>query len=247
VKGAFGRADDDALVGIERAAHSGRRITARRARKQKRARHSARGWSIGALTVTPVIAVVAVIVVLAGVAGAAIALGGRHSRRRASATQTSTRPTASTTKPRPTTSPAVNGVYARFTDDVGTVHYMYCTTAAGCGLLDVAKNGTSTISVMARNGAFHDVKRVVIKHDPCIDIVRNAQRVGVPGDLAAVTTTDLRNAGSQLIKGIRAPARVVGDISVHFDHPVLEGCDFSGTPDFTRRVSSPVTEYVPTR
>jgi hypothetical protein len=89
------------------------------------------------------------------------------------------------------------------------------------------------------------VQRRVIQHDPCIDIVQNAVRIGKPGDFVAITTTNLHPAGRQSIKGISVPARIAGDVAVHFEYPEVPGCDFSGTPDFSRPVDSPVTEYVP--
>jgi hypothetical protein len=136
-------------------------------------------------------------------------------------------------------------VYIRYTDAAATVHYMYCTQSAGCGLLDVAKNGTSTIAARLVGGVWHRQERDVIKHDPCINIVQNGVPIGTPGDLVAIRTTNLRPEGRQTIKGIAVPARIAGSIAVHFTYPIVPDCSFAGTPDFTQPVDSPVTEYVP--
>ena len=85
----------------------------------------------------------------------------------------------------------------------------------------------------------------MIRHDPCINIVQNAVPIGKPGDFVSVTTTDLHRAGTQTIKGIPVPARIVGTVATRFEWPQVPGCTFTGTPDFTQRVDSPVTEYVP--
>ena len=243
----FGRADGDVLTGVERAAHTGRRITARRARRQKRSQQSARGWSIGSLTVTPVLALGVAVLVLAGAAGAAVALGGgKDAAPKESGSATPARPISSSTHPPTTAAPAVKGIFIRYTDAAAVVHYMYCTKAAGCGMLDVAKDGTSKMAVTSLAGVWHREQRVVIKHDPCIDIVENAVQIGQPGDLARVTTTDLHRVGTQTIKGIPAPARIVGTVAVRYEYPHVSNCTFSGMPDYTQRVDSPVTEYVPT-
>jgi hypothetical protein len=93
---------------------------------------------------------------------------------------------------------------------------------------------------------WHREQRVVIRHDPCINIVENAVPIGKPGDFVSVTTTDLHRAGTQTIKGIPAPARIVGNVAVRYEYPQVPGCTFTGNPNFTQRVDSPVTEYVPT-
>jgi hypothetical protein len=240
----YGRADGGVLVGIERAAHTGRRITGRRARRQKRARNSNQGWTIGSLTVTPVVGIVVALFLIASAAGAAVALGGKHDARkmvdratpvsRVSAAAPSSKPAA----------PSVKGIYVRFADTAGRFHYMYCTQAAGCGVLDVAKDGTSKIAVASVAGVWQKEQRTVLKHDPCINIVQNAEPIGKPGDFVMVRTTNLRREGTQVIKGISAPARIVGDFAVRFEYPDVPNCTFENG-DSTQHVDSPVTEYVP--
>jgi hypothetical protein len=256
MKNAYGRADGDVLTGVERAAPTGRRITARRARAQKRKPRSSRLWSVGPLTVSPLVAAGVLIVLLAGAAGAAIVVTNGSSKPKASGAETviggasssTTRPPTSHT---PTTHlPAkavapVKGIYIRFADAGRSMHYMYCTQARGCGLLEVAKGGSSTVVAVLSAGVWHRVKRDVLRHDPCINIVQNGVRVGKAGDFAMVVTTDLRPTGTKTIKGIRVPARVAGTIAVHYEIPEQAGCTFSGTPDVARTVESPVTEYVP--
>jgi hypothetical protein len=249
VKDVYGRADAEVLTAVERAAHNGRRITARRARRQKkRANQAGRGWSLGPLTISPAVAVVVGIVVLLGVAGAAAAVGGGHESHSKSAAR---KPSSSgarrsgsvTSSTRSGSSvPAVKGVYVRFADVGGTAHYMWCTRATGCALVDVAKNGSSTVVASLAGGVWHRVERNVIEHDPCINIIQNGARIGRPGDLVMVRTTDLHPAGTQTIKGVAVPARVAGTIAVHTEHPDVPDCTFSGTPDFTQGVNSPVTE-----
>lgn len=244
-KGAFGRADGEVLTGIERAPLSGRRITSRRARRQKRSQQSARGFTVGRWSVAPIVAVGIAVALIAGVAGAAVLLGGGHSTsKRAIPVTTSPRAASSTSPPSTSVGPAA-GVYVRFADAAKTIHYMYCTVARGCGLLDVATNGSSKVTAVLVAGVWHLEQRVVIQHDPCINIVQNGVKVGKPGDLVRVTTTDVHPAGTKTIKGVRVPARIAGTISVHTETPEQPGCTFSGTPDFSRNVDSPVTEYVP--
>jgi hypothetical protein len=242
----FGRANGDVLAGIERAARSGRRITARRARRQKRSQQSGHGWSIGSLTVTPVVALGLAILVFAGAAGAAVALGGNHAARKEQRRATPARSVTGSTRSSPTTLPGVKGIYIQFPDVAAVVHYMYCTKAAGCGVLKVAKGGRSTISVHSRAGVWSRVQREVIRHDPCINIVENGFNVGKPGDFVMVTTTNLRSVGRQVIKGIAVPARIVGDLGIRFEYPDVPNCTFTGS-DSARHVDGPVTEYVPVR
>jgi hypothetical protein len=246
MKDAFGRADGDVLTGVERAAHNGRRITARRARRQKRARHASRGVRLGSVTLSPLVAVGLIVLVLAGAAGAAFAIAGTRSPGHEAATdRTRVVPVPSSTHATPSVVPTAKAVYVRYADETGYKYYLYCTAATGCGLLDIAQDGTSKIAVTPSGGVWHREQREVIRHDPCINIVENAVHVGKPGDLVRVETTDLRRVGTQTIKGIAAPARMVGELSVRYEHPDVAGCSFSGFSDFTRRVDSPVVEYVP--
>jgi hypothetical protein len=244
----FSRADGGVLVGIERAVRTGRRITGRRARRQKRARNSNHGWTIGSLTVTPVVAIVVAVVVIASAAGAAVALGGRRGARKAAGNATPvSRVAVSAPTSVPKAAPSVKGIYVRYADTAGRSHYMYCTKAAGCGVLDVAKDGTSKIAVASLAGVWHQEQRTVLKHDPCINIIQNAAPIGEPGDFVMVQTTNLRQAGTQVIKGIPAPERIIGDFGVRFEYPVVPNCTFPGSSDSTQQVDSPVTEYVPKR
>jgi hypothetical protein len=243
----FGRAGGDVLVGIERAAHTGRRITGRRARREKRARNSSRGWSIGSLTLTPAVAVVAAILVIASAAGAAVTLGGKHGAPKATGRATPVSRVSAAAPSSTPAAPSVKGIYARYADTAGRFHYMYCTKAAGCGMLDVAKDGTSKIAVASLTGVWHKEERTVLKHDPCINIVQNATPIGKPGDFVMVQTTNLRRVGTQVIKGISAPARIVGDFAVRFENPDVPNCTFDGSGNSTQHVDSPVTEYVPKR
>jgi hypothetical protein len=201
------------------------------------------------LTVTPVVAVVLVGVLFAVAAGAAVALGGKKSTRKEAAgtTPTTTRVASSSTRPLPPSAAAgaADSVYVRYADAAKVVHYMYCTTAKGCGLLEVAKDGSSKITATPIAGVWHLEQRFVIEHDPCINTVQNAQRIGTPGDLVRVVTTDLQRDGTQTIKGITVPARITGGIAERIEHPVVPGCTFTGYIDFTQPVDSPVTEFVP--
>jgi len=250
MKDAFGRADGQVLANVERAALTGRRITARRARKQKRrAQHSARALSVGPLTFTPIALVAVSVVLLAGVAGAAAMLGGGGNSKKAGSVVTlpSGAPTtnAPTTNAPTTATGLTNGIYVRFADAVNTVHYMYCTAAGGCSLVDVAQNGSSTVAAALTGGVWHTEERKVIQHDPCINTVQNGQRVGKPGDLVVTDTVNLRPAGTQRFGGIAVPARITGTIARIYDAPEQPGCTFGGFTDSTLPVDSPVTVFQP--
>jgi hypothetical protein len=244
----FGRAEADVLTGLERAAHTGRRITARRARRQKRHHQASKTWSVGPLTFTPMLIAIVAIVLLAGAAGAAIvASSGKSTATPVDHTAAVSGSRAATpATPRPTTVVAPRqGIFIRFVDAAKSAHYMHCTQAKGCDLIDVAKNGSTTIAAVPSGGVWHRVERFVLRHDPCINIVQNGVRIGKPGDFVLVRTTDLHVAGTKTIKGIRVPARVIGSITAHFETPEQPGCTFTGVPDSARVIDSPVTEYVP--
>ena len=246
MKDAYGHADGDVLTGVERAAHSGRRMTARHARRNKRTRPNTRGWSLGPLTITPALALMIAALLVTGAAGAAVALNGsRAPAHKQAGGATPAHKVSSSTRPSTSVAPAAKSIYVRFPDAAGTVHYMYCTKAAGCGLLDVAKNGSSTIAVSSRTGVWHRVQRTVLRHNPCINIIDKLQQVGKPGDLVSVMTTDLHQSGTQTIKGISVPARIAGTVTLAFQYPVVPNCTFSGTTGYAHPVSARVTEYVP--
>jgi hypothetical protein len=243
----FGRAEAEVLAGVERAAHTGRRITARRARRQKRHHHTSKAWSVGPLTVTPMLIAIVAIVLLAGAAGAAIVASSGKSAAKPvhiSAVGGSRPSTAETPTPTTVVAPR-QGIFIRFEDAAKAEHYMHCTQAKGCDLIDVAKNGGSTIAAKPLGGVWHRVERFVLRHDPCINTVQNGVHIGQPGDFVLVRTTDLRVAGTKTIKGIRVPAHVIGSITAHFETPEQPGCTFTGVPDSARAIDSPVTEYVP--
>jgi hypothetical protein len=194
------------------------------------------------------IAIVA-IVLLAGAAGAAIAAS--RGKPTAKATDHTTPVSGSLPDSTPATRPPTTvvaqrqGIFIRFADAAKSEHYMYCTQAKGCDLIDVAKNGSSTIAAKPSGGVWHRVERHVIRHDPCINTVQNGVRIGKPGDLVLVNTTDLHPIGTKTIKGIQVPAQIRGIISTHFQTPEQPGCTFSAFTDGARSIDSPVTEYVP--
>jgi hypothetical protein len=242
VNDTFGRVNRAALLAVERAAGNGRRITARRARKQKRkhtrqVQHASRMWVAGAA--------VAVTVTVAG-AGAAIAVGGGDDGA-SSAGAPSGRENAALTadsNPTSTTVPVLGaadaaGFYIQYADATGTVQYMYCTKVDGCGLVDVAADGTSTIAATQVGGVWHREVRAVLKHDPCVAIG------GAPGDLVSVVTTDLRPEGTQRIKGVRVPERIAGTVVTRYDTPEQANCSFTNFTGGTMAVNSPVTEFTP--
>jgi hypothetical protein len=244
----FGRAEADVLTGLERAAHTGRRITARRARRQKRHHQASKAWSLGPLTFTPMLIAIVAIVLLAGAAGAAIVASSGKSTAKPvdhTAAVSGSRAAPPATAPPTTVAAPRQGIFIRFTDAAKAAHYMHCTQAKGCDLIDVAKNGSSTIAAKPSGGVWHRVERFVLRHDPCINIVQNGERVGKPGDFVLVRTTDLHIAGTKTIKSIRVPAHITGLLTAHFETPQQPGCDFTNVPDSTRVVDSPVTEYVP--
>jgi hypothetical protein len=244
----FGRADAEVLTGVERAAHTGRRITARRARRQKRIPHASKGWSVGPLTFTPVLVAIVAIALLAGAAGAAIVAGRGKSTAKAPDHTTAvsgSRPSTPATRAPTTVVAQRQGIFIRFMDAAKSEHYMYCTRAKGCDLIDVAKNGSSTIAAVPSGGVWHRVERRIIRHDPCINTVQNGVRVGKPGDLVLVNTTDLHPIGMKTIKGIQVPAQIRGIISTHFQTPEQPGCTFSAFTDGARSIDAPVSEYVP--
>ncbi len=266
----YDQADGGVLVAVERAAGTGRRITAGRARKQKRkqqkrrprqAKHAGRSITVGGVSASPIVAVGVALAVVAIALGAGVASGliggdsgsdssadvatGDSNDAAGGASDDETAAGGSSTT---STTGAVggNGVYIQYADASGQTQYMYCTKAAGCGLLDVATDGTSTIGAELIDGAWRREVRLVIQRDPCIggSIDQGAFVPGVAGDLARITTTDLRPTGTQRIDGIRVPARITGTITTRYEAPNQPGCTFEGFVGGSGPVDSPVTQFV---